>query len=866
MIYWPVACAVLLCVLCFSPRCPAADAGGKRDFNIPAGTAASTLKQFVQQSGIELLYSSDAIAGAETKSVSGQLAPREALRRMLAGSALVVAEGKKNGAMAVTRAPDPNDPRVVPALPSDRPGSPRSNSSDSSSSGSDAGQVVELETFSVTASSAVGYRSLESISGSNSRIAIRDLAQSISVYTSEFNSDIGATNLAESVAYASSLTTGRNVQQFNRVEFSLRGFPATTLREGITWGFGNDGYNTDRIEVVKGPAAVLYGASQPGGFVNVMAKRPKNQFGGSAKLTLGSYDRKRAELDVTGPLSKGGWLLFRVMGAYERFDTFRDWENGENSYLNPVVTWKPFKRVSFTVSHEYQNSHRTPNNQTPILYPSSAAPVALNNAATPPSTWAAIGWANVPRSWNDVGPFSFEDMKVKVTNTDLQAELTPWLSLRNRLQFLDLDRVELRRTGNRINLYSTAATFLSGAANAGGIPTPNTTVIGNGGQFKTTNYTPERREAFISKTEFVFKFGLERKLDSTLLAGVERNDNYTDQVAYRIPATAYPNFTFDLNNAAGQSLEQYYQIHPGPNYSTFEPALFTQILTNSRSRSKSEAYYFVDHLALWDRTLHLSAGIRFRYFGEWQDDGTVPQYGIVYQPTKQISLFALRNDSYVLNAPTAAVPRPPPQTGKNQEAGVKLEFLDGRLGVTASWFRIQRQGIARNVATAVTGVFETQFSGLEQSDGLDLEAYLSVTQNWNIYVGYTYADARIISGDAAPAANSLMVGTAVQSAPLHKASFWQRYRFASGRLNGVALGLGLIGASESQAYAQVDRLNLKNDAFIRCDASVSYERKIANHPWRFQLNLFNVTDATYRDVQGGLAAPFTWRLSTEVRF
>ncbi|MBL9203101.1 MAG: TonB-dependent receptor plug domain-containing protein, partial [Opitutaceae bacterium] len=726
--------------------------------------------------------------------------------------------------------------------------------------------VLELETFSVTSDKAIGYRSLDSISGSNSRIAVRDLPQSISVFTSEFMQDIGAGNLAESVAYAASLTSGRNIQQFNRVEFSLRGFPATTLREGLTWSLGNDGYNIDRIEVVKGPAAVLYGASQPGGFVNVIAKRPRAKAGGSAKVTLGRYDRHRAEFDLTGPAAGGGQLLFRFAGAYEKFDSFREWENGENTYLNPMVTWKPFRRVAFTASHELQRSRRTPNNQTPILYPSSAAPAALTNAASPPAAWQALGWADVPRRWNDVGPFSFEDMDVRVTNTDLQADLAPWLSLRNRLQFLDLDRMELRRTGNRVNLYSTAAAFLARTPNASGIPTPNTTVIGNGGQFKTTNYTPERREAFVAKTELVAKSGRARWVDNTLLAGLERTDAYIDQATYRIPAAVHPNFTFDLANTAGQPLDQYYQIHPGPAYSVFEPALFTQVLTSNRNKSKGEAYYFVDHLALFDRRLHLSAGIRFRRFGDWDDAGTVPQYGFVYQPSRQISLFALRNDSYVINAPSATAANPPPQTGKNQEVGAKLEFLDGRVGLTASWFRVQREGIARNVATAVTGVFETQYSGLERSDGFEIEAYWSVTKDWNIYGGYTYADARIVSGDAPPAANSLMVGTAVQSAPLHKGSVWQRFRFGEGWLKGFSLGTGVIAASDSQAYSQADRLNLKNDAYVRFDASAGYERTLAGRPFRFQLNVWNLADATYRDVQGGLAAPLAWRFSTEVRF
>jgi len=346
-----------------------------KSFDVPADAADKSLKRFSEQAGLEFVFPSELTRGVRTQPVKGTMTAREALDTMLAKTGLAAIRDEQTGAFTLSRNAAPNAPRAAQTTPSDRP----------LPVPAPAPETVELSPFEVRSDYAIGYRSLESISGSNSRIAIRDLPQSISVFNSEFISDIGASNLAESVAYSASLTSGRNVQQFNRVEFSLRGFPATTLREGLNWGLGNDGYNVDRIEVVKGPSAVLYGASQPGGFVNVMAKRPRNKYGGSAKLTLGSYERRRAEIDVTGPLAQNGALLFRFMGAYEKFDTFRDWENGENTYLNPVVTWKPLKRASFTVSYEYQNSHRTPNNQTPILYPSSAGPAALTNAANPPS-------------------------------------------------------------------------------------------------------------------------------------------------------------------------------------------------------------------------------------------------------------------------------------------------------------------------------------------------------------------------------------------------------------------------------------------------------------------------------------------------
>ncbi len=80
----------------------------KKSFDVPAAEAPVSLKQFAQQAGMELLYSAKEVAGAKTNAVKGVLTPREALSRMLSGTKLIATPGKNRGAIAVTRAPDPN--------------------------------------------------------------------------------------------------------------------------------------------------------------------------------------------------------------------------------------------------------------------------------------------------------------------------------------------------------------------------------------------------------------------------------------------------------------------------------------------------------------------------------------------------------------------------------------------------------------------------------------------------------------------------------------------------------------------------------------------------------------------------------------
>jgi hypothetical protein len=103
-------------LLCFglgaatAARAAGAEAGDaiKKSFDVPAADAPVSLKQFAQQAGLELLYSAREVAGAKTNAVKGLLTPREALTRMLSGTKLVATPGKNRGAIAVTRAPDPN--------------------------------------------------------------------------------------------------------------------------------------------------------------------------------------------------------------------------------------------------------------------------------------------------------------------------------------------------------------------------------------------------------------------------------------------------------------------------------------------------------------------------------------------------------------------------------------------------------------------------------------------------------------------------------------------------------------------------------------------------------------------------------------
>ncbi|MBP7142311.1 MAG: STN domain-containing protein [Opitutaceae bacterium] len=122
-------CRFLFCLICVilstaaTLRSEANDVGDttRRIFDVPAGEAHIALKQFAQQAGLELLYSAREIAGAKTNAVKGELTARDALKRLLSGTSLIAMPGKSRGAVAVTRAPDPNGSRAAPTEIGRRP-------------------------------------------------------------------------------------------------------------------------------------------------------------------------------------------------------------------------------------------------------------------------------------------------------------------------------------------------------------------------------------------------------------------------------------------------------------------------------------------------------------------------------------------------------------------------------------------------------------------------------------------------------------------------------------------------------------------------------------------------------------------------
>lgn len=313
-------------------------AAARLAFDIPAGEARLTLKQFAQQARREIVFPS--LDSQRTNAIKGEFTVRDALDRMLQGTGLVAFEDGPTGGLVVQRRDDPNGAGAAPTgrrpasemvKTPDRPSSPTSPVTDT--------RVIELSPFVVQSGSDVGYLASNTLAGSRLNTSLKDTPASISVFTSEFMADIGAYDLSEVVRYAVNVeyqldddratAPNGNETVSGYQAFRVRGLKASAGQNYFRWSLPIETALLERIEDARGPNAVLFGIASPGGLINSSTKQP--QFGRSfhqASLGAASFGSWRSTLDLNERVIPNR-LALRFNAVANRTNSFRHWQYQE---------------------------------------------------------------------------------------------------------------------------------------------------------------------------------------------------------------------------------------------------------------------------------------------------------------------------------------------------------------------------------------------------------------------------------------------------------------------------------------------------------------------------------------------------------
>jgi iron complex outermembrane receptor protein len=248
--------------------------------------------------------------------------------------------------------------------------------------------MVTLPSFEVDTSQDKGYMAQNTVSASRIDMPISDLPFAISAFTPQFINDIGAIDLYDVVKNAAGVTSAAAEFNAGADKFTIRGFGQTPERNGFNlFGQGStytDPVDIDRVEVVKGPAALLYGQVSPGGTVNYITKVPEDKAFVDVTSGVGSDSYYRETIDVNQPLD-GDSLLFRFNGSYTNGFAFEDIPtSSKTTVLVPSLTWNVTKNLSIKLN--YQSFYRYENPAE--VYPPNmdvSAPATITTALTGPA-------------------------------------------------------------------------------------------------------------------------------------------------------------------------------------------------------------------------------------------------------------------------------------------------------------------------------------------------------------------------------------------------------------------------------------------------------------------------------------------------
>jgi len=235
--------------------------------------------------------------------------------------------------------------------------------------------IIELSPFTVDSSDDTGYRATNTISGTRLNTAIKDIPMPIEVITEAFIEDTGASDLRQALAYSSGIilesqndagvgnsfnTVGGvhnpegATSNKNETTYKVRGFITdATLRDGYRRQFASDSANIGRVEVIRGPAALLYGIGNFGGIVNYLPKLPPAEESQELLLTVGNRGHRRAVHSIGAPIG-GAWdVRYNLTSAYEENESHTELRSDDRIFVSPIITMKPTENTEVTLDFEY---------------------------------------------------------------------------------------------------------------------------------------------------------------------------------------------------------------------------------------------------------------------------------------------------------------------------------------------------------------------------------------------------------------------------------------------------------------------------------------------------------------------------------
>lgn len=663
----------------------------------------------------------------------------------------------------------------------------------------------------VTGEHEEGYGTDDGSTGTKTPTPLIDVPQSVSFITEDQLEDQSIRQLNEALRYVPGVSLesgeGHRDEVFIRGQESTADFYIDGLRDDAQ--YYRSLYNIERVEVLKGANALIFGRGAGGGAINRVAKRASvtEAFVG-AQASIDSFGAFALLADVNQPVSDT--LALRLNATYEEFDNDRDFYEGRFIGISPTLTAQLGPQTELVANYTYDNDERVTDRGVP----------SLGNG---PLTGFDQTFFGDP-------DFNFSEAEVHIGRVRLEHDFGGGLTANGTVQYANYDKVYANVLPSGLD------------------EDENTVFLGGYRDFT-------QRENWIGQGNLVWQTGNDN-LESTLLLGFEASSQDTRNGRDTI------NFTRPDDPDGLASNET-------PLAETIFIPPFT-LNTGARLRNsqlETLSFYAQEQLQIGSY-VELIGGVRWDRFdldtidlvdtvdGSRVDEKFSPRLGVIVKPTPDVSIYASYSESFLPQAGDQFLVLSPdqsqfePEKFTNYELGAKWAPLDKVL-VSAAIFRLERTNIR---ATDPNDSTLTVLAGESRTEGFEIGAVGEITEWWKANLGYTYLDGELRNDNAFGAA-----GQRLQQLPRHSISAWNRFDVN----DRIGLGLGVIHQSDQFA-------SFSNDVVLpgywRVDAAAYYS---INDRASVQLNIENLFDENYYPSAHGdnniqPAEPFSARIG--VRF
>lgn len=705
----------------------------RKPYRVPAGSLEEALNSFSRQAGITLSFDPALVQGKSVAGLEGSFTVHEGLLALLAGKRLEALRGE-NGAYVLRQV---------------------------------AAREATLSEVKVSAAAEREvYRADLAISATKIHAPLKDVPQTVNVVTEALIEDQAAHSLQDVLRNVPAVAF--HIGDGQRDQFYIRGFDAIGdlyvdgLRDDAL--YYRDLANIERVEVVKGPAAVLYGRGSSGGIVNRITKKPGTEAIRELGVTLGAYDQKRLTVDVADRINDAA--SFRIVGAAEDSGSFRDQGFTKRNLIAPSLAVKLAPDTRLLLQGEHLSDRRIADSGIPAF--------RGRPAAVPVSTY--YGTNNAARD-------DYSQADVDAGRVKLEHRFNPDLTLSNLFGTYDY-RLDRQNTFGQTVSATGVVSLLHGK-----------TERHDQGWFNQLELSQNLHTGSVRhQLLYGIELGRQEKDFKSFNWSIKPTVSINNPVlpalaAFGVPVLANNNLsTMEVQSFYVQDLlsfAQYWKALVGLRHDTFRQAVADR-LPGSTNRRRTD--------------------------GELS-----PRGGLVFQPVDWQSYYLSYSRSFQPSGETLAFTAEQaemaPEETRNLEAGVKLDLLGGKASATAALFDLERSNIKATdpISKKIIPV------GVQRTRGVELTLAGEIASGWQLSAGYAYQDA-LITKSIAISNGVLLQGKRAALTPLHSGNVWLMRDLG----HGFKLGGGINYAGDR--YASPDN-TVSLGSYLTADAALLYTAK-----------------------------------------